>query len=314
MKLLIAGYGDLGRTLAQTCQTTPGWQNATVLAIRRQPPAETPQNNVLWIQADLADLATAETMPDIIAHLTDLTHVVYCAAPTERSEAAYRATYVAGLQNLVDAIKANKLTKTNNANKTTEATADTGLIDLPQLLFVSSTAVYDSNAQGCFDETSPTEPRRFNGQVLLEAENWLLAHWPRALILRLSGIYGPNKQSLLTSIANGTTTVPASPDFIANRIHIEDAARAILHLFDHHEQGVFIGTDSEPMPLSDLYQHLAKLLNAPAPRTGEPSPMMGKKWLLNKKLLSTGFQLKWPNSLQGYQALIAKQNAPKNSH
>lgn len=311
MKLLIAGYGDLGRTLAQTCQTTPGWQNATILAIRRQPPAETALNNVSWIQADLADLAKADTMPDIIAHLTDLTHVVYCAAPTERSEAAYRATYVAGLQNLVDAIKANKLTKTT---KTNEATAETEPIDLPQLLFVSSTAVYDSNAQGCFDETSPTEPQRFNGQVLLEAENWLLAHWPRALILRLSGIYGPNKQSLLTSIANGTTTVPASPDFIANRIHIEDAARAILHLFDHHEYGVFIGTDSEPMPLTDLYQQLAKLLNAPVPRTGEPSPMMGKKWLLNKKLLSTGFQLKWPNSVQGYQALIAKQNAQKNSH
>ncbi len=297
MKLLIAGYGDLGRTLALTCQTSPQWQQASILAIRRQRAAERALDNVSWIQADLANLANADNLTAIYEQLDGVTHAVYCAAPSERTEAAYRATYLTGLQNLVTVLKSC------NANKATPSASPD---PLPKLLFVSSTAVYDSQAQGSFDESSPTEPQRFNGQILLEAENWLLATWPSALVLRLSGIYGPSKQGLLTSIANGTATTPGSPDYIANRIHIEDAARAILHLFDQNAHGVFIGTDSQPMPLSELYSSLAQMLGAPDPKTGAPSPMMGKKRLSNKKLLSTGFHLKWPNSLQGYQALIAE--------
>lgn len=284
MKLLIAGFGDLGATLAQTCLTKPGWTQTQILAVRRTPPAARSDAPVTWIKADLSK-------PDSLHKINDeaqsITHVVYCAAPSERTEVAYRATYITGLQNLVAAL---------NSTQTS-----------PQLLFVSSTAVYDNQAQGLVDETSPTQPRGFNGKVLLDAEQWLQTNWLGALILRLSGIYGPGKSGLLNSLAAGTTTVPASPDFVANRIHIEDAARAILHLFDRRESGVFIGTDSHPMPLSTLYRKLSVMLDAPEPKAGEPSPMMGTKRLSNHKLLSTGFELKWPDSLAGYEALIASR-------
>ncbi|MCD8564398.1 MAG: sugar nucleotide-binding protein [Burkholderiaceae bacterium] len=289
MKLLIAGFGDLGSTLAQTCLTTPGWQQTKILAVRRNPPAATPDTEISWIKADLSK---AETLAGVAEQARDITHVVYCAAPGERTEAAYRATYLTGLQSLLTAL--------NTAEPR------------PQLLFVSSTAVYDSQAQGLLDESSPTAPRGFNGKILLEAEHWLQTNWPSALILRLSGIYGPGKSGLLGSIAAGTTTIPASPDFVANRIHIEDAARAILHLFDRKASGVFIGTDSHPMPLATLYRKLAAMLGAPEPKQGEPSPMMGKKRLSNQKLLSTGFKLKWPDSLAGHEALIASRTKKSN--
>ena len=302
MKLLIAGFGDLGRTLAQTCQVTAKWEQASILAIKRQPPAQSQPSSdqIAWLKADLSD---PDSLNKIASQIEDVTHIVYCAAPNERSEGAYRATYLTGLQNLVMLFKArvsapitSELTKTGRTNTHR----------LPQLLFVSSTAVYDSQAQGRFDESSATEPRRFNGKLLLEAESWLLANWSGALVLRLSGIYGPSKQGLLSSIANGTTTLPASPHYIANRIHIEDAARAILYLFDHHHEGIFIGTDSHPMALDDLYRQLAKMLKAAEPALGEPSPMMGKKQLSNQKLLSTGFELKWPDCIRGYEALIGQ--------
>lgn len=322
MKLLIAGFGELGSTLATTCQQRPGWERTTVLAIRRHPPevagglavGDLAAGQLTWLGADLANASSLSAIAD---QLTDVTHVVYCAAPSERTEAAYRATYVTGLQNLVAVLTALG-SHTTNPNLQTQRSSITASESaplpvappvptaqpLPQLLFVSSTAVYDSQTKGEFDETSPTEPRGFNGKVLLEAEQWLLDQWPGALVLRLSGIYGPSKQSLLRSIANGTSTTPESPDYIANRIHIEDAANAILHLFDNRLAGVFIGTDSHPMPLIELYRQLARLLGAPTPPTGQASPMMGKKSLSNKKLLSTGFSLKWPSSLDGYEALI----------
>lgn len=293
MKLLIAGFGDLGAALAQICLTTPGWQHAAIMAIRRNPPISNPNEAITWVQADLSK---PETLHAISNEAQSITHVVYCAAPSERTEAAYRATYLTGLQNMVTALNPKQRSQPK----------------MPQLLFVSSTAVYDSQAQGLIDESSPTEPRGFNGKILLEAEQWLESNWPGALILRLSGIYGPNKSSLLNSIAAGTTTIPDSPDFIANRIHIEDAARAILHLFDQGESGVFIGTDSHPMPLSTLYSKLANMLDAPEPKHGEASPMMGKKRLSNHKLLSTGFELTWPDCLQGYDALIASRTTEAN--
>ncbi len=294
MTLLIAGYGDLGQTLAQTCQQTRGWQTMPILALRRHPPHDKPQSNVTWIEANLASPESLEMMADQIHRVT---HVVYCAAPSERTEAAYRATYLYGLQNLVRAFKACHVGSPECPSQP------------PKLLFVSSTAVYDSQGQGVFDESSPTLPGKFNGQILLEAENWLMANWPGALVLRLSGVYGPSKQSLLASIRQGTATVPDCEDYVANRIHIEDAARAILHLFDADQQGIFIGTDSHPLPLRELYSKLAQTLGAPAPPIGNPSPMMGKKRLSNLRLLSSGFELKWPDCIEGYQAIIKSQSS-----
>ena len=283
MSLLIAGYGDLGKTLAQQCTQTPGWDDMPIYALKRQPLAQDTNDHVRWIKADLTNQGDLE---QITALSDPISHVVYCAAPNERSQQAYRDTYLTGLQNVVNALKAREQA------------------DLPQLLFVSSTAVYDAESTGIVDEQSPTRPTSFNGQILLEAENWLGSSWPRPTVLRLSGIYGPDKQSLLTSIKEGRASMPASHAYWANRIHIEDAACSILHLLTNRLSGVFIGTDSQPMPLHDLYTALADMLNAPKPNEASPSAMMGKKRLSNQKLLATGFELRWPDCLQGYRAII----------
>ena len=283
MSLLIAGYGDLGKTLAQRCTHTAGWDNMPIYALKRHPFSQDANGRVRWIKADLTDQGDLE---QITALSDPISHVVYCAAPNERSQQAYRDTYLTGLQNVVNALKAREQA------------------DLPQLLFVSSTAVYDADVTGIVNERSPTLPKSFNGQVLLEAENWLQSNWSEPLVLRLSGIYGPDKQSLLTSIKEGRASMPASRDYWANRIHIEDAAGSILHLLTNRFSGVFIGTDSHPMPLHDLYTALADMLNAPKPSEAPPSAMMGKKRLSNQKLLATGFELRWPDCLQGYRAII----------
>jgi len=311
MTMLIAGFGDLGAAIASAAQHQAAWRDVPIVALRRSVPEvqsgfqpDTPQKtdqktgqkpvqetarlpNVSWLKADLTDRSSLQNALASIAHVSD---VVYCAAPNERSEAAYRATYLTGLQNLVYALR-------------TKSTHD----QPARFLFVSSTAVYDNQAQGIFDENSPTEPRGFNGKVLCQAEDWLLSNWPEATILRLSGIYGPSKQRLLQSIAQGTSSMPASDDYIANRIHLEDAARAVLHLLEGHHTGIYLGTDSNSLPLRTLYTKLAELLGAPVPSVAEASSMMGKKQLSNQKLLDTGFVLKWPDAVSGYEAIIAQR-------
>lgn len=283
MTLLIAGYGDLGQTLAHQMQTHPQWRDTPAIALSRNPGAS--NGAVNWLGADLVDPGSLD---NLATHTKTVTHVVYCAAPRERGEKAYRDTYLVGLQNLVHHLK--RVTSGH----------------LPAFLFVSSTGVYDANAQGVVDEQSPTEPSRYTGQILLQAERWLEANWPGAIILRLSGIYGPKRQQLLRAIASGQATLPAGNDYWANRIHVDDAAGAILHLFEHHHAGVFIGTDCQPRLLRDLYAEIAQLLNVDTPPDGPPSPMMGKKRLSNRKLLDTGYVFRWPDCVEGYRQIIAQ--------
>jgi len=304
MTMLIAGFGDLGAAIASAAQQEAAWRDVPIIALRRSVPdsqqeaqqkrgQETAQDtarlpHVSWLQADLTDRASLQNALASVEHISD---VVYCAAPNERSESAYRGTYLTGLQNLVQALR---------ARSTHDQPA--------RFLFVSSTAVYDNQVEGIFDENSPTEPRGFNGKILCETEAWLLSNWPQATVLRLSGIYGPTKQRLLQSIAQGTSSMPASDDYIANRIHLEDAARAVLHLLEGHHTGIYLGTDSNSLPLRTLYTKLAELLASTVPPVAEASSMMGKKRLSNQKLLDTGFVLKWPDAVSGYEAIIAQRS------
>jgi nucleoside-diphosphate-sugar epimerase len=290
MTWLIAGFGDLGREIADNMQADPDLAGEAVLALRRNIPkpelkaAKTNSPNLSWLQADLLDLKSLHKLP------TGITHVVFCATPDQRDEASYQATYVQGLRNLLQALK-----DTGNAQT--------------RVLFVSSTAVYGAEQTGWLDETSATEPSGFNGRVLLEAERELTQQWADPLILRLSGIYGPNRVFLLKQLLTGATSVPASDAYWANRIHVTDAALAVIHLLKRKNlTGIYIGTDSTPVPLKTLYGDLAAAIGAPLPREGLPSPMMGKKRLSNQKLRDSGFTFQWPDCRQGYAAILANEN------
>jgi nucleoside-diphosphate-sugar epimerase len=294
MRLLIAGYGELGQHIAREVLSSPERPRSDIMALRRHwpdAPGDPINDSIQWVKADLSDPDSLETIPK------GITHVVFCAAPNERTEEAYRNTYLCGVQNLYRALQ------TQTQIQTTE----------PRWLMVSSTAVYSADLAGDVDELSQTDPKGFNGTILLETEQWLQAQDPSASVLRLSGIYGPSRVGLLNQLRTGTARVPASDDYWANRIHVQDAARAAVHLLSQDTlTGIYIGTDSSPRPLKDLYTALARLVGAPAPTTGPASPMMGKKRLSNKKLLATGFELQWPDCLDGYREIL-KETAPPNT-
>lgn len=281
MNVLIAGYGDLGQAVVRYMRAHPLFGEAEIYALRRSA-FSTIDTALRPLQADLRDEASISSA---LSDTPAIDILIYCPAPSERTREAYRDTYLNGLKNLVGVI-------------------GTRQEKLPRILFVSSTAVYASDLDGLVTETSPTYPRGFNGQILLDAEQWLMRIAPFSLILRLSGIYGPDRLALLRSIQAGTASLPSDSGYWANRIHIDDAARAILHLLASSQTGVFIGTDSTPYPIDELYASLAQALEAPLPQPGPPSPMMGKKRLSNAKLLGTGFKFLWPDSRQGYQRII----------
>ncbi|MDQ6647401.1 MAG: NAD-dependent epimerase/dehydratase family protein [Pseudomonadota bacterium] len=272
-QVLLAGCGDVGRRVAQ-CLNARG---DTVWALRRQPPREE-ADGIHWLQADLTRRESLHELP------AGITQLVYLPTPDRREPSAYRAVFVDGLRNVLDAL------------------ADA---PLQRALLVSSSAVYGDHAGDWVDEHTPVAPPGFNGEILLEAEQLLASAGCSTIVLRLAGLYGPGRTQLFERLREGKASAPRSLSHWANRIHVDDAAAAIaylLHLPD--PQPLYIGADNTPLPLATLYDHLATLLDAPLPADGPPPAGIGSKRLSNRRLRDSGFVLQWPDAREGYAAQI----------
>ncbi len=279
--LLLVG-GDL-------CARTAGALDPrawTCAGLRRRAMDAAPDARIHWRRADLGDpaaLAGALTTASI-------THLLYAPAPDARTPEAYARAYPLGLRALLDALP--------------------GLDRLQRCVLVDSTAVWGPDAADPWvDEDTPTAPADFRGAAMLEAESLLHARLPgRGVALRLSGLYGPGRLRLIDGLRAGRIATPEGPGHWANRIHIDDAARACAHLLSLDAPlPCYIGTDDRPIPTADLYDALARMAGGPPPAR-EPRPPDGKR-LSNARLRASGWAPVWPDMLDGYAACLAGEQA-----
>ncbi len=272
-RVLLAGCGDLGLRVAQRLRA----RGDAVWALRRHPPAAD-DSGIHWLRADLTDVASLRALP------AGLTQLVYLATPDRRDEAAYRATFVDGLRHVLEAA---------------------GSAALQRVLLVSSSAVYGEHGGAWVDEDTPAAPLGFNGRLLLQAEQLLAAQPVPAIALRLAGLYGPGRLQLFERLRAGQLRVPRTQLHWANRMHTDDAAAAIAHLLALADpQPCYLGADSTPLPLDQLYDVLARLIGAEPPADGPPPAGIGSKRLSNARLRASGFDLRWPDARDGYAALL----------
>lgn len=275
MTVLIAGCGDLGTEVGLRLAAL----GHTVVGLRRDasvlPEALTGQS---------VDLST--DLPTVPADTDLVMMAIAAAAPTPE---AYRAAYVDGLRNLLDAL-------------------DVAGVTPSRFVLVSSTAVYDVNDGSWVDEQTPTHPiAGSTDEILLEAERMLHSRLPDATVLRLGGIYGPGRERLIRQVKEGSATVSARSRH-TNRIHRDDAAGAIVHLLLRAEPPapVYLGVDNAPVVSAEVLTFVAAELGLPAPRlTGAESQRGGDKRLSNALLRSTGFTFSYPTYVEGYRALLA---------
>jgi len=283
-RALIAGSGYVGTRLSELLAE----QGHEVFALRRGDAA--PPRGVTAVRASL--LRPEELTPQRRRY----DWLFFTAGPDAISEEAYRQTFVRGLGNVLDAF------------------GD----DSARVVLVSSTAVYGQTSGEAVDETSVTEPTHFSGKVLLEAEALLAERRRDAVVLRLGGIYGPGRSSMLDAVRRGAATWVEGEESVVNRFHRDDCAGALLHLacLDSPDR-VYLGVDDAPASRREVLAFIAAEVGAPPPRAvprpSEPRRRaMTHKRCSNARLVASGYRLRYPTYREGYRSLIEAERAAQN--
>jgi nucleoside-diphosphate-sugar epimerase len=274
MTVLIAGCGDLGTEVGLRLAAL----GHSVLGLRRR--AE-----LLPAALDGQSVDLSREKP-VVPPDTDI--VIVTVAAGNPDPEVYRAAYVTGLGNLLDALAEARVEPT-------------------RFLLVSSTAVYDIDDGSTVTETTPATPGSGTDAILFEAEELLRSRLPGAVVLRLGGVYGPGRERLIDQVRTGRATV-ADRARLTNRIHRDDAAALIVHLMLREEapEPLYLGVDSTPVPAVEVLAFLAAELGLPEPEIVETGGRRGgNKRISNQRARDTGFTFSYPSYREGYRAVLA---------
>ncbi|MGB4782111.1 SDR family oxidoreductase [Candidatus Methylomirabilis sp.] len=280
--VLIAGCGYIGTALGSLLAA----EGYTVWGLRRHP--ATLPLDIRPLAADLTSPDTLQTLPPTVDW------VFYTAAPDTHDDAAYQAVYVEGVRNLLQALTLQQVR--------------------PRRVFLtSSTGVYGESSGAWVDETSPTKPTEFSGIHLLQGERLLLEGPFPATVLRLGGLYGPGRASMIERVRRGEIAWGDESPVYFNRIHRDDAAGALRHLMMlPHPDPLYLGVDHEPTTLAVLLDWLAQALGVPPTRQSESSGPRTPRHPANKRcrndrLLASGYAFRYPTFREGYTTLLTEQ-------
>jgi nucleoside-diphosphate-sugar epimerase len=219
--------------------------------------------------------------------------VVNCVAAGGGAPEDYRRVYLEGTQHLLEWLAASP----------------------PRhLVYTSSTGVYGQCAGEEVDESSPAEADTPTARILRETEErWLAAvratGFP-AVILRLSGIYGPGRGYWLRQVLAGEARIEGDGSRVLNMIHRDDAVGAILAALERGEPGrIYNVTDDAPVTQGELLSWLAAKSGRPQPPAipiGAADPRrrgLTSKRISNRRLREElGFRPAYPTYREGYAA------------
>ncbi len=140
------------------------------------------------------------------------------------------------------------------------------------MVYGSTSGVYGDCDGEWVSESRPPKPRTPRAQRRLDAEKEIRhygrsAH-VRAAILRIPGIYAPDRQggTPRERLLKGTPVLLAEDDVYTNHIHADDLARAVVAaLWRGKPQRVYNATDDTELRMGDYFDLAADLYGLPRP-------------------------------------------------
>ena len=276
LKVLIVGCGQLGFSIVKNADSDVFKLYGFSRSLRKSPAS---------IEMHQVDILKTEAI-DVIK-LINPEIIIYAVSADTQSIESYQDHYVVGLKNTYEAILE--------------------LDHFKHLFFVSSTRVYGQKTTKILSELDIAEPSDYGGEALMEAETVARQLKDKATILRLSGIYGPNRKRMIQLAQSNPGNWPATNNW-SNRIHEEDAARFIVFLMkrimmNESIEPLYLVTDGVPTKQYDVLTWIRNRLQLTTDTIELPILESGKQ-LQSVLLNQTGFVLKYPDFTYGYEAII----------
>lgn len=190
-------------------------------------------------------------------------------------------------------------------------------------VYISTTGVYGDAGGAFVDESTPVAPSNDRSRRRVAAEStaqaWCAARGVRCVILRVPGIYGPDRLPLerLRRREPALREEDAGP---GNRIHVDDLVTAIVAAIDRlSAQGVFNVTDGDYASTTTYLQLTAAVAGIEPPTlisktealTKVPAGMLSflleSRRVDNRRMLAgLGLQLQYPTLQSGVRASFAE--------
>jgi nucleoside-diphosphate-sugar epimerase len=289
-RLVIFGCGYVGSAVAEAALAG----GARVAALTRNA-AKAAALQAKGVQVVVADLASRDWHARMAGASDYVVNCVSSGGPEH-----YRASYVDGMKSIL--------------TWAAQTPAPIGT-----LVYTSSTAVYPQGDGAIVDETADAPGSTANGAIIRESEILLqsaqAAAVRRYFILRLAGIYGPDRHHLLDQLRGGASALGGHGDHRLNLVHRDDIVTAILAcLLAPPEIGssIFNVADSAPARRAEVVAWLAQQLGRSTPsfdgsagtrRGGAPMP---DRIISNRRLQETlGWRPRHPDYRAGFGTILA---------
>lgn len=286
MRVLIIGCGYVGLALGQLLARS----GHLVWGLRRGTDATETMR-----KAGIQPLQGDITHPDSLTSLPDaLDAVVNLVSSSKGAAAEYREVYLGGTHNLIRHFSQSPLQR---------------------YIHTSSTSVYGQADGSWVDEESPALPSGETSRLLLETESTLLqanatTGFP-GIIVRASGIYGPDRGHLFRQFARGEARAIGDGSRWINMIHRDDLASALAVAIERGVPGqVYNANDDAPVQEREFFEWLVRSLHRPYPAPAEPDSVSKRKRGLtskrvrNQKLRDLGWNPQYPTFREGYASDI----------
>jgi len=301
---LTGGTGFIGAAFVPHALAA-GYQ---VHALTRRPATLQP-----WIQKGVVpvegDLLTPDAWRDIAARSDFVMHLAQPETFTRRITGArareYRDLRLRMDTNLLDSLRPG-----------------TG----QRICYVGGTSYIGHQGPELKDETAPPNPRGWGPYVAPAIES-LRGHLARGLQIVEAfpgAVYGPGSWFggyVLAPMKAGKPLISVKgPLLHTSPIHLEDCARALLHLMEHGEVGQrYFVVDDRPATLADLVQRAAQAMDVPLRVRTVPAwlarlflgPVIedsrkAEYRLSNARLHATGFAFQFPTFAEGVPDVVKR--------
>lgn len=137
------------------------------------------------------------------------------------------------------------------------------------LLYVSTTGVYGDAGGALVTEATPVAPANDRSRRRVDAEaraaKWCPGHGTRCVILRVPGIYGPDRLPI-ERLRRGEPALRPEDAGPGNRIHVDDLVSACIAALERPVTGVFNMGDGNHASTTRYLQRVAALADLPPPR------------------------------------------------